>query len=265
MSDRDWYVRLRGQGRVIFVDQATVGRSHPNRWTTRRLKLDASGGWKMRNDSGQLVVATDADIQHVLSNLKDLWINGEFAKGNDTCCLDNVGFGVDPTSTTSAGDAVAPSSRIVESPAHPSTFKPSVAPEQGVVHERTDRFRPLFNGKDITGWTAWGRQGRLSKADAAAIWWVRNGVLHGTGGGFPPLQPARRLQGLPRSPRPRSTTAATRVSSSASPRGQMIGRAMKLRSTARTATRTRPAHSTAYPSRRFKLARAPYPPTPGSA
>jgi serine/threonine protein kinase len=43
-------------------------------------------------------------------------------------------------------------------------------------------FVPLFNGKDTAGWTAWGKQGRLTQRDAAGIWWVRDGVLHGVGG-----------------------------------------------------------------------------------
>ena len=48
--------------------------------------------------------------------------------------------------------------------------------------EAHDGFVQLFNGKDIAGWTPWGSQGRLSNADAASIWWVRDGVLHGIGG-----------------------------------------------------------------------------------
>jgi hypothetical protein len=43
-------------------------------------------------------------------------------------------------------------------------------------------FVPLFNGKDTAGWTAWGKQGRLTQTDAAGIWWVRDGALHGVGG-----------------------------------------------------------------------------------
>jgi hypothetical protein len=44
------------------------------------------------------------------------------------------------------------------------------------------RFAPLFNGKDIAGWTAWGMQGRLSRAETAISWRVRDGILHGVGG-----------------------------------------------------------------------------------
>ena len=55
--------------------------------------------------------------------------------------------------------------------------------DAGADNSRESRgFVPLFNGRDIDGWTAWGVQGRLSKADASGIWWVRDGVLHGSGG-----------------------------------------------------------------------------------
>jgi hypothetical protein len=43
-------------------------------------------------------------------------------------------------------------------------------------------FVPLLNGRDIAGWTAWGMQGRLSLTETARTWWVRDGVLHGSGG-----------------------------------------------------------------------------------
>ena len=41
---------------------------------------------------------------------------------------------------------------------------------------------PLFNGRDIAGWTAWGTEGRLTQTEAVRTWWVRDGILHGTGG-----------------------------------------------------------------------------------
>ena len=40
---------------------------------------------------------------------------------------------------------------------------------------------PLFNGKDIEGWSAWGSDGPLSSPGTKAIWSVQNGVLHGEG------------------------------------------------------------------------------------
>jgi hypothetical protein len=98
LPDTAWYVRVRGRGRVMFVDQATVGRLESNRWQTYRIKLDSSGGWKMRNDSGQSVVALDQDIEFVLGNVKDIWIRGEYRYGVDTGLLDDVEFGAELTS-----------------------------------------------------------------------------------------------------------------------------------------------------------------------
>jgi serine/threonine protein kinase len=48
--------------------------------------------------------------------------------------------------------------------------------------EASDGFVPLFNGRDTAGWSAWGEKGPLSSADAARTWWVRSGVLNGSGG-----------------------------------------------------------------------------------
>jgi serine/threonine protein kinase len=53
--------------------------------------------------------------------------------------------------------------------------RPAVeTPEPGTVS--------LFNGKDLSGWTAWGEKGRLSAEDADQFWSVRDGILHGSGG-----------------------------------------------------------------------------------
>jgi formylglycine-generating enzyme required for sulfatase activity/serine/threonine protein kinase len=151
MSDSDWYVRLRGQGVVIFVDQAAVGLPNPNQWKTYRIKLDGSGGWKMRNDSGQIVIATDADIRYVLSNLKDLWINGEFANGKDTGCLDDVEFGVDPIVRNSGSDAKRPTDVNAD------------------ASRAGDGFVPLFNGNDLAGWTAFSNSRRVDTQEVAHI------------------------------------------------------------------------------------------------
>ena len=43
-------------------------------------------------------------------------------------------------------------------------------------------FTPLFNSKEITGWSAWGKDAPLSLPGTSAIWSVQNGVLHGEGG-----------------------------------------------------------------------------------
>ena len=58
---------------------------------------------------------------------------------------------------------------VVESPRQDST-----AAETGYVS--------LFNGKNFAGWSAWNNSGPIDEARAAGIWWVRDGVLHGTGG-----------------------------------------------------------------------------------
>jgi hypothetical protein len=44
---------------------------------------------------GQITPASDDDIKDVLSELKDLWILGEFADGVDHCRLDDMEFGAD--------------------------------------------------------------------------------------------------------------------------------------------------------------------------
>ena len=43
-------------------------------------------------------------------------------------------------------------------------------------------FRPLFNGKDLNGWSAWGKDGPLSESNVHQFWSVRDGALHGSGG-----------------------------------------------------------------------------------
>jgi serine/threonine protein kinase len=91
--ETDWYVRLRGRGKVLFVDQATVGRLFPNRWSSYSIRLDVSGGWQVFKPSGQNAAATDDDIKEVLSDVTDLWIKGEFANGEDVGRFDNVEFG----------------------------------------------------------------------------------------------------------------------------------------------------------------------------
>ncbi len=92
-SDETWYVRLRGRGKVIFIAQATVGRPSPHRWNTYHIPLSRSGGWKLLTPIGQITPGGDDDIKDVLSEVKDLWILGEFAEGVDHCRLANVEFG----------------------------------------------------------------------------------------------------------------------------------------------------------------------------
>ena len=46
----------------------------------------------------------------------------------------------------------------------------------------SDGFRPLFNGKDFNGWTAWDRDGSLNESEVSQFWSVRDLTLHGSGG-----------------------------------------------------------------------------------
>ncbi len=43
-------------------------------------------------------------------------------------------------------------------------------------------FVPLFNGKDIAGWTAWAGGRQLTPAETAGMWQVEGGILHGIDG-----------------------------------------------------------------------------------
>ncbi len=95
MSGATWYVRLRGRAKVIFIDQATVGRPNPRHWKSYRARLDSSGGWKLSTPSGSITPASDEDIREVLSELKDLWILGEYGEGRNHCRLNYVEFGAD--------------------------------------------------------------------------------------------------------------------------------------------------------------------------
>lgn len=87
MSGATWYVRLRGRAKVIFIDQATVGRPNPRHWKSYRVRLDSSGGWKLSTPSGSITPASDEDIREVLSELQDLWILGEYGEGRNHCRL----------------------------------------------------------------------------------------------------------------------------------------------------------------------------------
>jgi predicted Ser/Thr protein kinase len=91
-QNTDWYVRLTGGGIVVFVDGRTLQRPIQNQWKAYRVRLDASGGWKIVKPGGQIARATDEDIKQVLSNVTDLRIKGEYGFAS-LGCLDNVVFG----------------------------------------------------------------------------------------------------------------------------------------------------------------------------
>lgn len=63
-------------------------------WTSYSVVIDENSGWRIGNLSG--VLATQADIQSVLSSLDTLRIRGEFRTGTDTGSLDNVNLTVVP-------------------------------------------------------------------------------------------------------------------------------------------------------------------------
>lgn len=66
--------------------------AHPDvEWTAYRLNLSTGMGWKVGGREG--VDATEADIQAALSDVKRLWIRGEYIEGEDTGSLDNVRLG----------------------------------------------------------------------------------------------------------------------------------------------------------------------------
>ena len=90
--DSDWYVRLTGGGKVLFINGKTLERPVPQQWKSYHIRLDASGGWKVFMSRGRIVKATDEDLKGVLSNVTDLRIKGEYGYGS-LGCLDNVIFG----------------------------------------------------------------------------------------------------------------------------------------------------------------------------
>lgn len=73
----NWYVRLRGGGKTIYLDGTTMDTPVSNKWTMYRVRLDSSEGWK-KSGSGDR--ATDEDIKNVLGGLTDLCIKGDFGQ-----------------------------------------------------------------------------------------------------------------------------------------------------------------------------------------
>ncbi len=85
-SPFDYYdVIIEGNNKTLVIDLS------PNplaTWTQYVVKLDNSVAWKISTFEGNL--ATNDDIQEVLSNIVSLRIRGEFESGPDTGQLDNV-------------------------------------------------------------------------------------------------------------------------------------------------------------------------------
>ena len=92
----DWYVRLRGRGKTLFVDGTTLEPPKPQEWKRYSIRLDPSGGWKIFSRSRGIRRATEQDLKDVLSDVTDLRLKGEFGVGPNLGCLDNVVFGGDP-------------------------------------------------------------------------------------------------------------------------------------------------------------------------
>lgn len=59
-------------------------------WTSYSVKINEANGWYVGTFQGQNSPATEADMKEVLSNVKALWIRGEFEVGPDTGGLDKV-------------------------------------------------------------------------------------------------------------------------------------------------------------------------------
>jgi WD40 repeat protein len=92
----DCYVRLRGAGKIVYVNGTKLSPPVASVWKTYSIKLDSSGGWWVfRGRSGD-GPATDQDLKEVLADVTDLRIKGDFGPGPNTGCLDNVEFGAEP-------------------------------------------------------------------------------------------------------------------------------------------------------------------------
>lgn len=84
-------VVLEGGGKRLAFDTSPAPGTD---WTTFKVPLTASAGWKVGTLSG--AAATDDELKAVLGNLTLLRIRGEFNTGPDTGSLDNVKFGANP-------------------------------------------------------------------------------------------------------------------------------------------------------------------------
>jgi hypothetical protein len=81
-------VVLTGESLSLVVD---AGPSPGSAWTSYKVRLDATGGWRVGALNGP--TATETQIRSVLSALNEFRIRGEFRSGDDTEWLDNVILG----------------------------------------------------------------------------------------------------------------------------------------------------------------------------
>lgn len=88
-------VMLTGGGLTLVLD---VGDNPGTDWTSYSVNLALGGGWRIGSLSGS--VASEAQIQTVLSDLEKLWIRGEYVNGTtgDASNLDNVALDEKPAS-----------------------------------------------------------------------------------------------------------------------------------------------------------------------
>jgi hypothetical protein len=77
-----------GAGLTLVID---AGKSPASTWTSFRIKLDESAGWRRKTLKGE--PATKQDLKAVLEDLTELRIRGEYRSGKDRGALDNVVFG----------------------------------------------------------------------------------------------------------------------------------------------------------------------------
>jgi serine/threonine protein kinase/formylglycine-generating enzyme required for sulfatase activity len=64
----------------------------------------------------------------------------------------------------------------------PKTQSASPADVKANASRPADGFVPLFNGTDMSGWTAWAGGRQLTAAETAGMWQVEGGILHGIDG-----------------------------------------------------------------------------------
>jgi hypothetical protein len=74
------------QGNVASVTH-NLGATPDTTWTTFRVKFDETATWLI---TGTEQTASLEELQQVLANLQSIQIRGEYRRGNDTGCLDNV-------------------------------------------------------------------------------------------------------------------------------------------------------------------------------
>ncbi len=102
-ADRDDVILVGGGIRLVYNTSYNPGTT----WTSYSIFLHESAGW-INTATG--LIATQAEIQTVLSALSDLQIRGEYLVGPDTGSLDNVVLGNGSGPTLTPGPSPTPTS-----------------------------------------------------------------------------------------------------------------------------------------------------------